>query len=76
MLSLFQCYPEGLTSGDCEKGIGKSRSRATQLLKELEAVKLVIGEGEPIGRRYFLVPELATLILESVEPLNHISDLL
>jgi DNA-binding IclR family transcriptional regulator len=76
VLSLFQRYSEGLTSVDCEKGIGKSRSRATQLLKELEAVKLVIGEGEPAGRRYCLTPELAALILKPVEPLNHVSDLM
>jgi DNA-binding IclR family transcriptional regulator len=61
---------------DCSTGIGKSRSRAGQLLRELEAVKLVISEGEPADRRYYLAPELAALILKPVESLNHVSDLM
>ena len=41
VLALFTTHPEGLTCQACAAGIGKSRNRAEQLLKELVAVGLV-----------------------------------
>ncbi len=75
VLALFRTQPSGLTRETCAAGIGKSKGRARQLLEELVTAKILVASQEGREKVYRPAPELADLVSQPVELLDHTADL-
>jgi hypothetical protein len=75
VLALFRTQPGELTRTACAEGIGKSYGRATQLLDELVAVKLLTVATRKPEHIYLPAADVADLLRQPVEPLDHAMDL-
>jgi hypothetical protein len=80
VLALLPGHPNGLTVEVCSKLIGKSRSRARQLLQELVLVGLLTPtKADPTRGRpetiYTPIASFADLLTASMTPLDHLLDL-
>jgi hypothetical protein len=74
VLAVLGASSEGLTCQTCADGIGKSRNRAEQLLKELVAVGLVAIDKSEALYRYRVMPDFAAVVRKPMGPLDHIKD--
>lgn len=75
VLALFAIHPAGLTIKSCAEGIDKSNGRASQLLKELVDIKLVVVDKSKPEYVYHPLPDLAELLIEPIESLDHVKNL-